>query len=257
MKATIFSGTTEGRLLSGKLAKLGILVHVFVATEYGSEVQGEIDGVSVHTGRKTAEDMKHAVETVDLCIDATHPYAEEATKNIRKACQAAGVPYYRLKRSESRPSGLAFDKAAGGRMTISASSKEAVQWLRERDGNILLTTGSKELAQYAGLGAERLYPRVLPLHESIQACEAAGIPHRNIIAMQGPFGQQLNEALIRQYHIDYLVTKDGGKAGGFMEKLDAAAACGIPAVVIARPDDEGHSIDEIYEICRRMACRLR
>ncbi|MFR9066767.1 MAG: precorrin-6A/cobalt-precorrin-6A reductase [Faecalibacterium prausnitzii] len=31
------------------------------------------------------------------------------------------------------------------------------------------------------------YPRVLPTPEGIAACEAADVPHRNIIAMQGPF----------------------------------------------------------------------
>lgn len=250
MKAIIFGGTTEGRLLSGRLAEAGISVHVFVATQYGGEAQGKISGVCVHAGRKSAGEMRLAVAAADVCIDATHPYAEDATKNIRWACRQANVPYYRLKRPESNFS----DLAAGSGSVISVSSAaEAVKWLRKRKGNLLLTTGAKNLAQFAELGAARLYPRVLPFPESLKACEAAGIPHRNIIAMQGPFGQPLNEALIRQYHIDYLVTKDGGKAGGFMEKLAAAAACGIQAVVIARPEDTGYSLDEIDAICRRMA----
>lgn len=249
MKVVIFSGTTEGRLLSGRLAAAGISADVFVATQYGGEAQGKTSGVCVHVGRKSAEKMRTAVAGANLCIDATHPYAEEATKNICWACREANVPYYRLKRPESK----LFHAAENGRPAVVASAGEAAKWLRERKGNILLAIGAKELAQFAGLGAERLYPRVLPFHESLKACEMAGIPHRNIIAMQGPFGQRLNEALICQYHIDYLVTKDGGKAGGFMEKLDAAAVCGIQTVVIARPDDAGYSIDEIYEICRRMA----
>ena len=38
---------------------------------------------------------------------------------------------------------------------------------------------------FAGLEPARLYPRVLPTPEGIAACEAANVPHRNIIAMQG------------------------------------------------------------------------
>lgn len=81
-----------------------------------------------------------------------------------------------------------------------------------------MATGAKELAQFAAIPPERLYPRVLPTLESIAACEAANIPHRNIIAMQGPFSFALNQAMMEQFHIRWLVTKDGGAAGGFDEK---------------------------------------
>ena len=36
-----------------------------------------------------------------LCIDATHPYAVEATKNIKAAAEKAGVEYLRLLRPAS------------------------------------------------------------------------------------------------------------------------------------------------------------
>ena len=86
-----------------------------------------------------------------------------------------------------------------------------------------MATGAKELAQFAAIPPERLYPRVLPTLESIAACEAANIPHRNIIAMQGPFSFALNQAMMEQFHIRWLVTKDGGAAGGFAEKVQAAS----------------------------------
>ena len=67
--------------------------------------------------------------------------------------------------------------------------------------NVLLATGAKELSAFAPLGAARLYARVLPSHEGLAACEAAGIPHRHILAMQGPFTRELNEAILRKYYI--------------------------------------------------------
>ena len=66
--------------------------------------------------------------------------------------------------------------------------------------------------------------------------------------MQGPFTQELNEALLRQYHISTLVTKATGKAGGFWEKAAAAEAAGAALLVIGRPvHEEGMSLEEIRE----------
>lgn len=118
----------------------------------------------------------------------------------------AGVEYRRLLRAQSPlPPGCAVFEAAA----------QAAEYLAGTEGNILLATGAKELAVFAGLEPARLYPRVLPTPEGIAACEAANVPHRNIIAMQGPFSLALNKALITQFQIRYLVTKDGGAAGGF------------------------------------------
>lgn len=244
MRIVIFSGTTEGRRLSYDLAERGGAVTVCVATEYGSEEQGETPGVTVLTGRRTVVEMEALLrgEGTDLCVDATHPYAVEATKNIRLACAAAGVPYRRLLRERSGDTvGITVDSAV-----------EAAGLLAGREGNILLATGVKELPAFAGLSPDRLYPRVLPTGDSIAACERAGVPHRNIIAMQGPFSQELNEALIRQFHIVFLVTKDGGKAGGFQEKALAARNTGAELVLIRRPEETGESYGEILAACEEL-----
>ena len=96
MKAVVFSGTTEGRVFSRQLAALGAEVLVSVATPLGAEEQGKADGISVHCGRLTTEEMTTLLQGAALCIDATHPYAVDATKNIRAACAVAGVEYLSL-----------------------------------------------------------------------------------------------------------------------------------------------------------------
>ena len=206
MKAGVFSGTTEGRRFSKKLAELGVAVTVCVATPLGAGEQGEMAGVTVRAGRLQPDAMAALLAGADLCVDATHPYAVDATRNIRAAAVQAGVEYRRLLRAQSPlPPGCAgFETAA-----------QAAEYLAGTEGNILLATGAKELAVLAGREPARLYPRVLPTPEGIAACEAANVPHRNIIAMQGPFSLALNKALITQFQIRYLVTKDGGAAGGF------------------------------------------
>lgn len=239
----MFGGTTEGRLLSRDLARLGAEVTVCVATDYGKEEQGDEPGVCVLAGRKDAGEIGQLVAGADVCIDATHPYAALASQNIRTACTETGTPLLRLLRRES-------EIPAGAKLFDSAEA--VARWLAGTQGNVLLTTGAKELGVFSSLDGARLYPRVLPLHDSLSACEAAGIPHSNILALQGPFTQELNEALIRQFHIRYLVTKDGGKAGGFQEKALAAAATGAQLLLIRRPEDDGLDYECVLERCREM-----
>lgn len=243
MKLVIFSGTTEGREFSRAAAALGAAVTVCVATDLGAEEQGSAPGVTVHAGRLDADEMAALLRDAALCVDATHPYATEATHNIRAAAGMAGIEYHRLLRRASKlPAGSVVLPGAG----------EAAAYLADKAGRILLTTGAKELPAFASLDPARLYPRVLPTLAGITACEAAGVPHRNIIAMQGPFTLGLNVALMRQFEIDYLVTKDGGAQGGFAEKAEAAAQCGAQLIVLRRPDEQGETVETILQRCREL-----
>ncbi len=248
MKVVIFSGTTEGKKLSRALAALGVPVTVCVATDYGRTDQGQVPGVEVRAGRMEEAQMAQLLGTDTLCIDATHPYAVQATANIRRAARQAGAVYRRLLRPASPlpPDCIRADSAA-----------QAVQLLQHTQGNILLTTGAKELAAFAPLGAQRLFARVLPVEASLLACRAAGIEPGHIIAMQGPFSQELNVALMRQFSIRYLVTKDGGAPGGFAEKQVAARCCGARLVVLCRPAEDGEPYESVLEFCRRWigSCR--
>ena len=243
MRVVLFGGTTEGRALSLELAALGAKVTVCVTTDYGREEQGQAPGITVHTGPLDVEGMTAVLKEAALCVDATHPYAVLATANIRTAAELTGVPYWRLSRrlSPLPPGSIPVENA-----------EEAVRYLRETEGNVLLTTGSKDLPAFSGLGGERLYPRVLPSVESLAVCARAGIPRRNIIAMQGPFSRELNLALIRQFSIRYLVTKDAGETGGFGEKAAAAADGGAVLVVLRPPEDRGEDYGTILDHCREL-----
>ena len=243
MKIVVFSGTTEGRLFSRQLAAQGAEVLVSVATPLGAEEQGRLSGVTVHCGRLTPEEMTTLLQGAALCVDATHPYAVDATKNIRSACRTACIEYHRLLRAESPlPAGsMVFQSAA-----------HAAEFLANTGGNLLLATGAKELSAFSGIEPARLFPRVLPTPEGIAACEAAHIPHKNIIAMQGPFSYALNRALLEQFHIRFLVTKDGGAAGGFAEKAQAAQDTGTQLIVLRRPAEQGETAEQILTRCKEV-----
>lgn len=243
MKIVVFSGTTEGRQFSRRLAAAGAQVTVSVATPLGAEEQGQMPGIEVRCGRLTPDEMVLLLHGADLCVDATHPYAVDATRNVRAACKKAGVEYHRLLRAES-------PLPAGSMVFTSAA--HAAEFLAGTQGSILLATGAKELAVFGRLDPERLYPRVLPTQEGIAACEAVHVPHKNIIAMQGPFSYALNRALMEQFHIRFLVTKDGGAAGGFAEKADAARDTGVQLIVLRRPPETGETAEQIFTRCKEM-----
>lgn len=241
MKIIIFSGTTEGRELSYLLAEHGHDVTVSVATDYGREEQGSDARIKLLSGTMPMDSILKILPEYELCIDATHPYATHITASIKRACAETGIEYIRLLREESElpASAVCVSNAA-----------EAEAFLSKQDGNILLTTGAKELETWKNIAPARLFPRILPSHKSLEVCEALNIPHRNIIAMQGPFSTELNAAILRQYNIKWLVTKDGGAPGGFTEKLAAAELCKVDVVVISRPPDEGIIFDAVLKkIC--------
>ena len=236
-KICLFAGTCEGRRLAAALAH-GYELTVCVATGYGEVLLDGTDGIEVRTGRMDANEMREffAARGFSRVIDATHPYAVEATKNIRAAAEAAGVPCLRILRESAAKaeSALYFD-----------SVREAAEYLAPLDGSVLVTTGSKEIACFSALDPARVWARVLPSEAAIAACVEAGVPVPHIIAAQGPFSKEFNIALLKMTGAEYLVTKESGTAGGFYEKLAAAEEAGVRAIVIGRPAEEtGVSADE-------------
>ena len=242
-KPLIFSGTTEGRTLSEKLTASGIAHIVCVATEYGELVMEPSGLADVRKGRMTALEMYDLMKfEADKVFDATHPYAADVSHNILTACLAADKEYVRILRDTD--TGM-FPKDADIRLFENAES--CARALAYTEGNILLTTGSKELSIYAADEdlRDRLYVRVLPSHESISLCEKSGLAGKHIIAMQGPFSTETDLAHIRQFDIKTLVTKSSGAAGGAPDKIKAAAKAGIPVYMIGRPAEEtGMSVNE-------------
>ena len=45
----------------------------------------------------------------------------------------------------------------------------------------------------------------------------------------------MNVAMLRQFDIRYLTTKDSGSLGGVAQKVDAALECGAEVLCVARP----------------------
>lgn len=230
-KVLVFAGTTEGRELAELLADSNIKCSVCVATDYALELMND-KRLDVHCGRLTEEEMEVLMRDgkFDVVVDATHPYAQIVSQNVRQAADMESISLIRLRRStESAEEGFVSFK----------THEECSAWLSFQTGNILLTTGSKDLGSYAKNETikNHLFVRVLPGEESIRLCTANGITGRQIIAMQGPFSAQMNECILREYSIDWMVTKISGHSGGFEEKVEAAKKAGVGVCAILPPSE--------------------
>ncbi len=250
----VFAGTTEGRELVEFLCSQRVSVTVCVATEYGETLLPTAKNLEVLSGRLPEDKMVNLLGKTryDLVIDATHPYAAAVTESIFSACSETGTRYLRLLRGAS---------AISSDMVYAENAEAAAEFLDTTDGNILLTTGSKELGKFAHIKgfSERVYARVLPMESSLASCAEAGLKAARIIAVQGPFSEEMNLAMLRFSSAAWLVTKDGGDAGGFEAKINAAEKAGVRVVVIGRPPQlDGVSFSETIELlCKEFGCRSR
>ena len=138
---------------------------------------------------------------------------------------------------ENRKERTLAAQAASGNDALQMPDRSSAETAQRR--NILITTGSKELAPYTRIPdfAERCYVRALPTVEALEKCQALGFRREHLILMQGPFSEEMNVAQLRYADAGYLVTKASGETGGFPEKCEAALALGVEVVCIGRPKE--------------------
>lgn len=252
----LLAGTSDARRLAVCLVRAGYPVLASTATENGAR-ELEKDGVTARWGRLDAEGMAALLRArgARLVVDASHPFAEEAHKTAMRAAAAAGVPYVRYERPSQED-----DVAGDPLVTVVDSYEAAAEEARRRKGTVLLTTGSKTLELFARKLLPdpdiRLVVRLLPTVENLEKCARLGIAQRDIIAMQGPFSENLNRALYEHVKPDVIVMKESGKEGSVTEKFVAARALGIPVILIRRPrlayERLCTTFDEVLETVRRL-----
>ena len=228
----IFGGTAEGREAAARMREAGERFVVCVTSEYAKSLLPE--DAPCHVGALDERAMLAFLKEMSPArvIDATHPYAARATKNIRACCEALHLPYERIERPVSE---------GAWRQDVEhvKDSESAARALLRTGGNILLTTGSRTLSVYTSLvDPSRLWARVLATGEALALCEAAGIPPAHIIAMQGPFSAAFNAALYDMLDIRTMVSKDSGEKGGVAEKVIPALERDIHVILIDRPREE-------------------
>ncbi len=242
----VMAGTSEGREVYSFCRQRGYSVLATVATPYGEGVlsgaaggrAGEEQG-EVVCARLNAEDMAELIlaRGVAAVVDATHPYAAAASAAARHACRKTGAVYIRYHRP---PADLPSSPLVHWCPDYARAAEMACA-MSKCGETIFLTTGSNTVGIFAAeaqKAGRRVVARVLPVPEAVEACLAAGLSPKDIVAVWGPVGYGFNRELFLHYKASVVVTKDSGPAGGTAEKVRAALDLSIPVVVVARPPDE-------------------
>lgn len=237
----IFGGTTEARLLADFLSNMKIQADLYVATEYGQQFVDKIKNINVYQKRLEKDQMIDIFmrKNYNFVIDATHPFAKIVSENILYASNCCKLKYIRVIR----------EYYESNKCNYFYNISEIINYLNFTEGNILLTTGSKNLEEFTKINnyKERVYPRVLPMEDSLKKALDLGYKNKNIICMQGPFSEELNIAIIKSINAKYLVTKESSYSGGFPEKVNACTKTNVNCIVLNKPLEEGKSLKEIYK----------
>lgn len=238
----VFAGTSDARKFALSLAESGEKIIVCTATRYGASFYPKHKNiVRIYDYPMNANEMERIVkqESVDIIVDATHPYAVNVSSNIKKAGNKAGIPV----KTVYRESDLQDDILE--QLIRVSDYQNASDYLKYTSGRILLTIGSNNLEYFTIYKLlDRLVVRVLPTVDSIKKCITLGLSPKQIIAMQGPFSKDINQVIFNDYHIDYIVTKDSGKEGGVIDKISAALESELKVVLIERPNKTNKSGDK-------------
>ncbi len=218
MRVLLLGGTAEGRALAKTLHP-----HVDVISSLAGRVPDPVLPVGpVRIGGFGGVDgLRHWLkeERIDTVVDATHPFAETMTAHAAQVCGELRIPHLVLARPAWDP---------GAAIVVASDSHAAETVAREGYSRVFLTTGRSGTAAFADSDAWFLI-------RAVTAPDSALLPRRHeLLLSRGPYRYDDEFALLRKHRIDALVTKN---SGGDMTraKLDAAAALGIPVVMVARP----------------------
>ena len=253
----VAAGTQDGRELAGFLLEQGFPVTASVVSSYGEQLLRQYHGIQINDKPLDEDGLTDYMRTqeVRFFVDASHPYAENVSRNAMAACQRLSVPYIRYERPATP---ISYEKAYCVPDYEAAADKAA-----ELGRHIFLTTGSRNLNVFAespSLKECMLTVRVLPSAEVLAMCEALGFTPKQIIAMQGPFSQALNEAMFQQYGAEVVVSKNSGQIGGADTKLAAAETLGLPIVLIDRPklayENLAQSFEEVLDFVQHINERI-
>jgi precorrin-6A/cobalt-precorrin-6A reductase len=250
------AGTSDARELAQMLKREGFTLLASVVTENAAKRLEEAQ-IPVRVGRLALPEMTKLLKdrNARVVVDASHPFAEEASANAMTTAKVLGIPYIRYE----RPAWAYDDHPA---LEVVSSYEEAAEAAAQRRGVVFLTTGSKTLDIFAKrLLPEphiRLIARMLPRKENMEKCERLGLEQKNIVAMQGPFDKELNAALYRHFGVTTVITKESGEIGSVDEKVTAALEMGIHVILISRPKmDYGQVYSRMDQVVSHLRAILK
>lgn len=216
----ILGGTSEASALARLVAETGLRA----VLSYAGRVEvprtqpvpvrvggfGGVDGLAAYL----------ATNGITHVVDATHPFAAEMSRNALAACAAAGVPLLTLSRAP-------WPMRDGWQEVPDLDT--AVAALAGSARRVFLAIGRMDVARFAAQPQHHYLLRFVDVPE-----KAPPLPRHEVVVARGPFDLAGDRALLERFEADIVVSKNSG-GDGARAKLDAAAALGLPVLMIARP----------------------
>lgn len=245
----VMSGTSDGRELIDRLTDKNYSILATAVTEYGGELIKSKCNCEVIAKPLDRDELSRLIaeKNIKILIDVTHPYAVNGSRNAMEAAAECGTAYVRYERENITDSYGSYFK----------NYEDAEEYLNYREGNILFTIGSNNIHYFTKrISMNRIFARVLPTKGVMEKCELLGLKPRNILGLEGPFSKEFNEILIKEFDVKFLVTKETSRAGGFLEKVEAAKNMGIELIIVKKPEinysNEFSNMDELMDFIDKL-----
>ena len=219
MRILVLGGTGEARALAAALVADGMDV---ISSLAGRVQQPRRPEGSVRIGGFGGVDGLAAFlrdDDITAVVDATHPFAATITRNAAIGAEQVGVPRLVLRRP-------GWDIQSSWQV---ADMPAAAQTVRTWSGeSVFLTTGRRDLAVFADDDRHRFLVR------TVDPPEGPVPPQTTLLLDRGPYTLDGERALLREYGVGLLVTKN---SGGSMTaaKLQAARELSVLVVMVQRP----------------------
>lgn len=240
-------GTSEGKEILSLMNEFTEDIVVSTATKYGGDL---LKDYKINYINSEPLDKKGFIElirrfSINIFVDASHPYAKEVSNTVMEACEESDINYVRYERKS-----FLKDMNIEGKVIKIEDYNQLKDVLKDIDGVVLNTTGSNNVKAIMDLNLKnRVIHMILPSSIILKKVIDDGIDIGDIIAAKGPFGYHFNEGIIKEYDIKALITKDSGIEGGLKDKIEAAFNNNVHVIVIERPKiDYGITFDDIKDL---------
>jgi precorrin-6A/cobalt-precorrin-6A reductase len=218
----ILGGTGEAAQLAARVSQIPeveLITSLAGRTQQPSPVSGAVRIGGFGGADGLAEYLRS--HSIDLLIDATHPFADRISLNAGVAAAKCQIPHLILVRPP-------WEQIEGDRWIEVDSHSAAARVLSERSRRVFLTIGRQELGAFAGLDNIWFLMRAID-----PPAPDTKIPHGKLLLAKGPFSLASELQLLREYQIDTVVSKNSGGDATYA-KIVAAREQGIPVVMVQR-----------------------
>ncbi|MEO0637494.1 MAG: cobalt-precorrin-6A reductase [Pseudomonadota bacterium] len=160
-------------------------------------------------------------EGVSQVIDATHPFAEQISKNALAACERTGTPLEVRKREP-------WQKQPGDTWREATNIHQAVAMI-PAGARVLLALGRQHIAPFAEREDVWFLVRMVDAPS-----EQLDLPAHELLLQRPSAEADDEQQVLLEHQITHIVCRNSGGPGAYA-KIEAARELSLPVIMIARP----------------------